>query len=337
MKQKLKIFLVLLISAMMLSIAWPASAAEYRGIDVSEWQGDIDFNQVRNSGIEMVYIRAGFGTDYTDRWYEQNYDKAKNAGLKIGMYHYVTARNVTEARAQARFFVSLLAGKSYDCRPAMDFESLAGLSSQAANDIAQAYLSVLKNSIGYVPMVYSDVYNIENVWYASLRIYPLWAAEYGADEPRSTGHWDTWAGFQYSDAGRVPGISGNVDLDRFTDAVLVNAQEAPTPDGSGTGCAGYVVRRGDTLWGIAKRYGTTVRKLTEYNRLTNPNLIYPGEVIELPCVRQAADVEYTIRWGDTLWSIAQRYHTTVAQIVSANRIQNPDRIYAGEKIIIPET
>lgn len=336
MKRKLKIFLALLMSAMMLSIAWPAGAAAYRGIDVSEWQGDIDFNQVRNSGIEMVYIRAGFGSNYTDRWYEQNYDKAKNAGLKIGMYHYVTARNVPEARAQARFFASLLAGKSYDCRPAMDFESLAGLSSQAANDIAQAYLSVLKNSTGYVPMVYSDVYNIENVWYASLRNYPLWAAEYGADAPRSTGHWDTWAGFQYSDAGRIPGISGNVDLDRFTEAVLINAQETPIPDGSDTDCPRYVVRRGDTLWGIANRYGTTVRKLTEYNRLTNPNLIYPGEVIEIPCVRQAADVEYTIRWGDTLWSIAQRYHTTVAQIASANRIQNPDRIYAGEKIKIPE-
>ena len=68
----------------------------------------------------------------------------------------------------------------------------------------------------------------------------------------------------------------------------------------------------------------------------NPNLIYTGQIIEISCLRQITDVEYTIRWGDTLSSIAQRYHTTVAQIASANRIQNPNRIYAGEKIIIPE-
>ena len=183
-------------------------------------------------------------------------------------------------------------------------------------------------------MLYSDVYNIENVWGAGLERYPLWAAEYGADTPRSTGRWSTWAGFQYSDRGSIPGIAGNVDLNRFKDTVLTGAQEKPIPDGSG--CPQYTVRRGDTLWAIASRYGTTVRRLAEYNQLRNPNLIYPGQVIRIPCPQRVTDVEYTIRWGDTLWGIAQRYHTTVARIVSANRIQNPNRIFAGETILIPE-
>ncbi len=336
MKQKISTCFSILLSVILFISACPAYAAEYRGIDVSEWQGDIDFTRVRESGVEVVYIRAGFGGDYTDRWYVQNYEKAKDAGLKIGMYHYVTARSIPEAQAQAQFFLSLLAGKDYDCRPAMDFESFGNLSAQSVNDIGQAYLSVLQNGTGYVPMLYSNVYSIENKWHAGLRVYPLWAAEYGVDSPRSTGYWSTWAGFQYSDKGEIPGISGSVDLDRFTDAVFVTGQEAPIPDNSGTGCVQYVVRRGDTLWSIANRYGTTVRKLTEYNRILNPNLIYTGQIIEISCLRQITDVEYTIRWGDTLSSIAQRYHTTVAQIASANRIQNPNRIYAGEKIIIPE-
>ncbi len=334
MRLKFQKLLILLTSLVLLWGTAPVCrAAEYPGIDVSVWQGDINFQQVKNSGIEVVYIRAGYGTS-ADRWYQQNYEKAKQAGLRVGMYHYVTARTVAEARDQAQYFVSLLSGKDYDCRPAMDFESFGSLSSQAVNDIGQAYLSVLQNGTGYVPMLYSNVYSVETVWGQGVNRYPLWAAQYGPAQPQSTGYWSTWAGFQYSDAGRVAGISGNVDLDRFKDAIFIDQPEAPIPDG--TGCIQYTVRPGDTLWAIANRFGTTVRKLAEYNRLQNPNRIYPGQIIELCAPKTTTDVHYIVRSGDTLWGIAQRYHTTVARLVSINRIQNPNRIYTGEPLIISE-
>ena len=73
--------------------AFGPSGKIYRGIDVSEWQGNINFEGVKNSGIEVVYIRASEGFNYTDTYYFKNYNGAKQYGLKVGFYHYVTARN----------------------------------------------------------------------------------------------------------------------------------------------------------------------------------------------------------------------------------------------------
>ena len=93
----------------------PSGGRQYRGIDISEFQGEIDFEEVRRGGIEAVYIRAGAG-EYTDEYFAENYERAKAAGLKIGFYHYVTARSVEEGRRQARFFASLAAGREPDMR-----------------------------------------------------------------------------------------------------------------------------------------------------------------------------------------------------------------------------
>ena len=71
----------------------PSGSTLYDGIDVSEWQGNINFEGVKNSGIEVVYIRASEGFNYTDPYYFKNYNGAKQYGLKVGFYHYVTARN----------------------------------------------------------------------------------------------------------------------------------------------------------------------------------------------------------------------------------------------------
>ena len=91
----------------------PAEKNTIRGIDVSVYQGDIDFSAVKKSGIGAVYIRAGAGNSYTDGKLEDNYRKAKAAGLKIGFYYYVTAMNEEEAVSQAEKFAALIEGKNY--------------------------------------------------------------------------------------------------------------------------------------------------------------------------------------------------------------------------------
>ena len=96
----------------------------YKGIDVSVWQGDIDFSKVKEHGIEAVYIRAGEGDNITDKYFESNYQKARSAGLKYGFYHYVTARSTVQAKEQANFFANLIHTKPQDMRAAMDFENL---------------------------------------------------------------------------------------------------------------------------------------------------------------------------------------------------------------------
>lgn len=206
-------------------ICQTTEATRYRGIDVSVWQGDIDFARVKATGIEAVYIRAGEGTNITDSYFERNYEKAKEAGLKYGFYHYVTARSVEEAEAQADFFASLIRSKPYEMKAAMDFENLSGLTADEAVAIAKAYLERLEQRSGHVPAVYSDAYDAETIWKSRLTAYPLWVADYGVREPYSIGGWERWAGFQYSDRGIIRGINGHVDLDYFTDEILLTDAE----------------------------------------------------------------------------------------------------------------
>ena len=89
----------------------PAETPLMDGIDVSVWQGEVDFEQVRAAGVEVVYIRAGEGDNHTDPWLERHYASAQKAGMKIGFYHFVNARTTQDAQKQARFFLSLIGAR----------------------------------------------------------------------------------------------------------------------------------------------------------------------------------------------------------------------------------
>lgn len=320
----------------------PSSPEIYRGIDVSEWQGSIDFARVKQSGIQVVYIRSSLGSDYTDPSFHRNYEGAKAQGLKVGFYHYVTARTVAQAKQEAHFFASTIAGTQPDCRLAMDFEYLDGLSIAQINEISLAFLQELGRLTGKELVLYSDAYNARAVFDRRLaEDYPLWVAQYGIETPEDNGKWSSWIGFQYSSTGRVAGIRGNVDLNRFTrDIFLQKASALPRPPRPApekhTKILLVTVRPGDTLWGIAQRYHTTVANLLRLNRLQNLNLIYAGETIRVRVpLREEPGVTittYTVRRGDTLTFIARRFGTTVENIVAMNDLKNPNLIYAGEKL-----
>lgn len=202
-----------------------AESEERRGIDISVWQGTIDFDRVKSDGIEAVYIRAGEGSNYKDTYFERNYERARAENLLYGFYHYVTARTVREAEEQADFFISLIRTKPYDMRAVMDFENLSGLTADDAVAIARAYLERLEDGTGHKPAVYSDAYDARTVWRSRLTEYPLWVADYGVSEPSSIGGWENWAEFQYSDRGTVSGIRGHVDLDRFREEIFLTDEE----------------------------------------------------------------------------------------------------------------
>ena len=214
--------LLLLVALTVLPVG--AGAAEYRGLDVSVWQGEIDFVQVKAYGKEVVYIRAGYGLSEDTR-FRENAEKARAAGLKVGFYFYVTATNQAQAREQAAYFAQLIRPHPYDCRPAVDFEQYGSLSKGELNEIALAFAGTLEEKTGITPVFYTNSSSARSIWEKELTRYPLWIADYGPSQPESIGHWREWVGFQYEDNGRVPGIPGNVDLDRFTDGVFV---ERPT-------------------------------------------------------------------------------------------------------------
>ena len=283
-----------------------AEAAEpvYAGIDISRYQGTVDFDRVAADGIDIVYMRAGEGNDYIDPEYERNYQQAREAGLKSGAYLYVTATTVDEGREQAKFFASLLQGKEFACRPVMDFENLRGLNRQTANDIALAFLQTLEEETGVTPAIYTGAYKVEAVWDADLAVYPLWIAEYGAEEPKTTGAWKEWSGFQYTDKGQVDGIDGDVDLDRFRPGILLNGGE-PTPEPT----------------------ASPKPSITPKPTTTPKPTATPGQC--------PTTIPYIVQRGDTLSRIADSLETTVAELAALNHLKNPDRIYVGQRLLIP--
>ena len=322
----------------------PSGDTIYEGIDVSSWQGEIDFSQVKASGIEVVYIKSSEGFRSVDSYFEQNYANAKNAGLKVGLYHYVTARSVEDAVRQANFFVSSISGKNPDCKLAMDFESFGSLGREEINQIALTFMQTVKNVSGKDVIIYSDEYNANSTFESNLAIYPLWVAQYEVSEPTVREHWSNWAGWQYTDRGEVPGISSYVDRDKFTNEVFLDdtseVPDVPTdkPD-ENERYTTITIRYGDTLSELAIEYNTTVERLVELNNIANPNLIYAGDTLIVPTSDPSSNITqiYVVQYGDTLSKIAREYGTTVATLASINNIQNVNLIYVGQIIKIPSS
>ncbi len=332
----------------------PVSNLVYEGIDVSNWQRYINYSQVKASGIEVVYIKASEGTTYKDPYFETNYQNAKANGLKVGFYHFLTARNTQQARAQAQFFASVISGKSPDCKLAMDYEQFyEGNSIAEINQIAQAFMERLQELTGKEVIVYSNLNDARNVFNSEISSrYPLWLAYWGDynNLQNISSNWQIFEGVQYTNKGVVPGINGYVDRNRFTQNILLEectecpSTEPPEPEeGQENGQESYyIVKSGDTLSSIANIYNTTVQQIVEINGISNPNLIFPGQRLRIPVGSYSTEpnemghIVYTVRRGDNLWNISRKYGTTVQEIVQLNNISNPNLIFPGQRLKIPK-
>ncbi len=306
-----------------------ASETTLDGMDVSDFQGDIDFSKAKED-VDAVIIRVASGSNFEDTTWEANYENAKAEELYIGFYQSVTATTVAEGKEQAEYFYNLVKDKTYDFGLVMDFETLDDLSKETINEIAKTYLETLETLSGQTPILYSDVSRVDNLWDESLAKYPLWVAEYGVDTPSSIGSWSEWFGFQYSDTGRINGIDGDVDLDFFKSSYLIDNSDDDTDSSPST----YTIKPGDTLWAIANEYDTTISTLVRINNIANPDLIYPGEQIILT-IDSTKNNTYTVKAGDTLGAIALEFDTTVSTLVKLNKIDNPDLIYPNEVLLLP--
>lgn len=324
----------------------PESNLIYEGIDVSNWQGYINYSQVKDSGIDIVYIKASQGTNYKDPYFDLNYENAKTNGLKVGAYHFVEARSITEAKNEAKFFASIISGKQLDCKLAMDFEEFGDLNKEQINEISKAFLEEIENITGKEAIVYSDLFNSQRVFELSDR-YPLWIAYYGSYQEldRYKTNWNNFIGQQYTDVGRISGIRDYVDRNLFTKEILLTDTssmpnvEAPKEKNVSERFV-YTVKRGNTLWEISKRYSTTINEIVDLNGIRNPNLIYPGEKLTIITNTNFESTNalgknlYTVKYGDTLSELAIKFDTTVENLVKLNNIKNPNLIYVGQRLRI---
>ena len=188
------------------------------GIDVSKWNGNIDWTAVRNSGVSYVIIRCGYrgstgGSLIEDPTYRKNIKGAKAAGLQVGVYFFTQAINEVEAVEEASMVLNLISGQGVTLPVYLDVEASGGRADGIGKDmrtrVCKAFCQTIQNS-GYKAGVYAN-----KTWFtsyintASLTNYKIWLAQYAATPTYTATRYDMW---QYSSKGSVAGISGNVDM-----------------------------------------------------------------------------------------------------------------------------
>lgn len=185
-----------------------------KGIDVSKWQGNIDFKRVKQSGQDFVIIRAGYGQRAKDPYFERNYIGAKFAGLSVGAYWYSYATSIREAEIEAKNCIALLCGKQFDFPIYYDIEEPKQLArgKQFINDIIRKFCQTME-SAGYYVGVYMSKSPAETLLDDDVKKnYDLWIAQYNKTCTYK-GSYQIW---QNSSEGKIDGINGKCDTDVCT-------------------------------------------------------------------------------------------------------------------------
>lgn len=199
-------------------------------LDVSRWQGTIDWDKVKASGLVSGVMLRALGNSaeekpskpYIDPTFERNYRECQRLGIPVGVYYYCKAVNAAEADAELALLRKVLTGKTVQLPVAVDIEDTyvqAPLDKQTLTDIAAHALGTVERW-GFYAMLYTGLYFGQTNLYmggAALRKYDVWLARYQKDKsktkpedkPKTDFSFGMW---QYTSTARVPGVSGNVDL-----------------------------------------------------------------------------------------------------------------------------
>jgi GH25 family lysozyme M1 (1,4-beta-N-acetylmuramidase) len=217
-----------------------AAYADPKGIDVSKWQHgtSIDWAKVKADGVTFTFIKATEGSGYTNDYLRSDWAAAERRGIYRGAYHFARPSHGSAAR-QARYFVRQ-AGKHADrgdLPPVLDLESDGGLSVSALRTWTKTWLRTTEELTGRKPIIYASpsfwTYEMGNS--GAFRSYPLWVAHYTTGGPTVPGGWARWTFWQKSQTGRINGISGAVDINKFngTRARLARLAQAGTSGDTG--------------------------------------------------------------------------------------------------------
>ena len=213
------------------------------GIDVSKYQGRIEWSAVASSPVRFVIMRATLGNRYRDERYAQNLAGATGNGLVVGAYHFAKPTlGLRDARGEADHFLRVARVAAGDVLPVLDIEETGGLSPQQLRVWAQAWLHRVHSRTGVRAMIYSGNYFwrgfMRNTSWFGQRGHPLWVAHWNVGFPDIPGN--RWAGsgytvWQWSATGNIPGIKGHVDRDwvngALTRGTIASLTVAPAEGG----------------------------------------------------------------------------------------------------------
>lgn len=295
-------------------------------LDVSVYQGDIDWKKVKADGVEGVIIRAGYGKGNIDQKFKKNIEGAIAVGLNIGAYWFSYAYTVSMARNEGTFFHSVI--KKYKDKinlpvffdweyDSMNWAKKNGVTPDKAliTEMNRAFCERMAD-FGYISGYYLNLdYSKNYIDEKKLKAYKRWFARYTVTEQKDCYLW------QYTSKGRVAGISGNVDMNK-----LFGAVESVQPEKEKKSNEEIAQEVIDGKWGNG-----AVRK----KKLTDAGYDYEKiqAIVNKKVVSNVKRV-YVVKAGDTLSEIAKKYGTTVKELQTKNNIANPNKIYAGQRLYV---
>lgn len=326
-----------------------------KGIDISLWQGNnVNFNKVKSAGYDFVILRAGFGkyASQKDPTFENNYARAKAAGLGVGAYWYSYATTSADASKEAAVFLSVIKGKTFEFPLAFDIEdpSQANLSGAVLGNICKSFCDTVERA-GYYVCLYSYPGFVTRIPAEVVSKYDVWIANFTtAAKPYYNGSYGMW---QHSDKGRVNGISGNVDLDiAYKDYPTIMKQNGfngfdkikmEPGDVNGDG----VVNVTDANKITAHVKGKKALTGDELKRadVNGDGVVNVSDAMAVTAkaksirkTKSPKPVEnwttYTVKKGDTLYAIAKKFGVSVVDIAKDNNIKNVNLIYVSQKLRI---
>lgn len=185
-----------------------------QGIDVSHYQGVVDWQEVAQNGMAFAFAKATEGITYVDPQLAANWEGIRAAGLVRGAYHFFEPND--DATQQATHFLSTVQLAPGDLPPVLDVETTGGVSDTEIWSGVTSWLQAVGQATGRQPILYTS----PGFWSShapdlALTQYPLWLADY-ADQPTLPDGWTSWLFWQYSQSGSCPGVTGAVDLDVFS-------------------------------------------------------------------------------------------------------------------------
>ena len=302
-----------------------------KGIDISHHQRGIDLGAI---DTDFVICKATEGNGYTDEMCDTFYQKAKSLGKKLGVYHFARPDLGNTAEAEADWFVKETLGYHKEAILVLDWESgdLTNVS------WAKAWLDRVYEKTGVKPIIYMSASVMSSADWSSVvnADYGIWVANYGSNNGTAQEsvfdryplkYWSFYALWQYTSVGRLNGYNGNLDLNYFSgDGNAWDKYAGGSPSSSNVK---PVEKSIDELAQevIAGKYGNGDARKQALGSRYDEVQARVNEILGINKVEY-----YVVQSGDNLTKIANRYGTTVNQLVSWNRISNPNLIYAGQKL-----
>lgn len=304
-----------------------------KGIDISHHQKGIDLGAI---DTDFVIIKATEGNGYTDEMCDTFYQKAKSLGKKLGVYHFARPDLGNTAEAEADWFIKETLGYHKEAILVLDWES----GNLQDTTWARKWLDRVYSKTGVRPVIYMSASVMRSANWGDVVAgdYGLWVANYGSNDGTAQDsvfdkyplkYWDFYALWQYTSVGRLNGYNGNLDLNYFSgDSSAWDKYAGGSPSSSKPSNPVETKSTDDLAREvIAGKYGNGEDRKNALGSRYDEVQARVNEILGINQVEY-----YIVQSGDNLTKIANRYGTTVNQLVSWNNISNPNLIYPGQKL-----